>query len=112
VAELSTGGFLALGTTGYTQNPSGASISESTQPLLIQLNATGAKIQRIDFAAGPRQNQLRTVARLNRHWLLGGMTNGPGTHSGDTQRTLSFADGFLRQPPGLPWRLPHRESPP
>jgi len=102
LAELSTGGYLALGATAYVQNPSGASISESAQPLLIQLNPDGSKLKRLDFAGGARHNQLRTLARLNDRWLLGGMTNGPGTHSGDAQPELIFADGFLRQPPGLP----------
>jgi hypothetical protein len=102
IAELSTGGYLALGTTGYAQNPSGASISESAQPLLIQLNPDGTEAQRFDFAGGARHNQLRTITRINDRWLLGGMTNGPGTHSGDSQRELIVADGFLRQLPGLP----------
>ncbi len=102
VAELSTGGYLALGTTGYTQNPTGASISEDAQPLLIQLNPDGTSGRRLDFAGGPRHNQLRTVSRLNGEWLLGGMSNGPGTHSGDARRELIVADGFLRQVQGLP----------
>src|SRR3954466_1116085 len=38
VAALPSGRYLALGATGYTQNPSGASISETAQPLLVQLN--------------------------------------------------------------------------
>jgi hypothetical protein len=30
------------------------------------------------------------------------MINGPGTHSGDTQRELIVADGFLREASNLP----------
>jgi hypothetical protein len=102
VTEIPGAGYLALGATGYVQNPSGASISESSQALLIQLDPNGSNPHRLDFAGGARHNQLRTIIRLDDRWLLGGMTNGPGTHSGDTQRELIFADGFLRQPPGLP----------
>jgi hypothetical protein len=104
IATLPSGRYLALGTTGYTQNPTGASISESAQPLLALLNADGSLAQNIGFAAGARHNQLRTIVSLNGHWLLGGMVNGPGTHSGDAQRDLIVADGFLREVSDLPTR--------
>src|SRR6266436_185253 len=42
VAVLPGGRYLALGTTGYLQNPSGASISEAAQPLLALLNSDGS----------------------------------------------------------------------
>src|SRR6185312_16932202 len=42
ISALSSGRYLALGTTGYTQNPTGASISEAAQPLLVLLNPDGA----------------------------------------------------------------------
>jgi hypothetical protein len=102
VAALPSGRFLALGTTGYVQNPSGASISEAAQPLLALLNSDGSLAQNVGFTAGPRHNQLRTIAPLNDGWLLGGMINGPGTHSGDADRALIFADGFLRQRSNVP----------
>ena len=79
--------------TGYTQNPSGASISEEMQPLLVLLDRQGAPLQRFDMADRSRQDQLRTVTSLNGRWLIGGMRNGPGTHSGDTQPALITADG-------------------
>lgn len=102
VAALPGGRFLALGTTGYIQNPSGASISESAQPLLVLLNADGSLAQNLGFAGGARHNQLTTIAPLNGHWLLGGMINGPGTHSGDADRALIVSDGFLRETSNLP----------
>jgi hypothetical protein len=102
VAALPNGEFLALGTTGYTQNPSGASISEAAQPLLITLDADGALAQDLNFAGQSRHNQLTTIASLNGRWLLGGMANGPGTHSGDGDRNLIVADGFLREGPDRP----------
>ena len=88
VAALPSGGYVALGSTGYTQNPSGESISESAQPLVVLLNSNGSLLQRLKFSGGARQNQLNSIARLNSHWILGGMVNGPGTHSGDADRNL------------------------
>jgi hypothetical protein len=102
IAALPSGRYLALGTTGYVQNPTGASISEAAQPLLALLNADGSLVQNLGFPGGARHNQLSTVASLNGHWLLGGMVNGPGTHSGDTQPELIVADGFLQERPDLP----------
>ena len=102
VAMLPSGRYLALGTTGYVQNPSGASISEETQPLLVLLDTEGSAMQRISVADGPRQDQLRSIASLNGRWLIGGMRNGPGTHSGDGQPALITADGFLLEMAGLP----------
>jgi hypothetical protein len=102
VAPLPSGRYLALGTTGYVQNPSGESISEAAQPLLVLLNNDGSLDQNLGYTGGARHNQLTTIAPLNGHWLLGGMINGPGTHSGDTQRELIVADGFLREGSNLP----------
>ena len=102
IAQLSSGRYLALGTTGYVQNPQGASISESAQPLLVLLGSDGSLVQSLSFPAGPRHNQLTTIAQIEGGWLLGGMINGPGTHSGDTDRALLVADGFLRERSDLP----------
>ena len=102
VAALPSGRYLALGTTGYTQNPSGASISEAAQPLLVLLNSDGSLAQNLGYTGGARHNQLTTIISLNGRWLLGGMTNGPGTHSGDADRALIVADGFLREGSNLP----------
>ncbi|MDP3858503.1 MAG: hypothetical protein Q8Q73_12165 [Stagnimonas sp.] len=89
--------LLAVGTTGYTQNPFGASISEEAAPLLLVLSDTGTVVSRLAVTAGPRHNQLRTLARHGTHWLAGGMSNGPGTHSGDVDPGLISADGVLRE---------------
>jgi hypothetical protein len=96
ISALPSGRYLALGTTGYVQNPSGASISEAAQPLLALLNPDGSLARNLGYMGGARHNQLTTIAPLNGGWLLGGMVNGPGTHSGDGDRALIVADGFLR----------------
>jgi hypothetical protein len=101
-APLPDGRYLSLGTTGYTQNPSGESISEAAQPLLVLLNSDGSLAQNLHYAGGARHNQLTTIAFLNGRWILGGMVDGPGTHSGDADRGLIVADGFVRDGPDLP----------
>jgi hypothetical protein len=91
------GRFLASGVTGYTQNPFGASISEDASPLLVVLSDTGAVASRLAVPAGARHNQLRSLARHGTNWLVGAMLNGPGTHSGDVDRSLLGADGAVRE---------------
>jgi len=97
IAPLAQGRFLVAGAAGYSQNPTGASISEQATPLLAVLEPDGSLEQRIDVAAGARQNQLRSLAARNGNWLLGGMVNGPGTHSGDGNPGLIVADGFVHE---------------
>jgi hypothetical protein len=96
VLPLVDGSIVAAGATGYTQNPGGASISETGQPLLALLDAQGMLRRRLPFAAGPRQNQVRSLAPWAGGWLAGGLVNGPGTHTGDADPTLIFADGYVR----------------
>jgi hypothetical protein len=102
VASLPSGRYLALGSTGYVQNPSGESISEAARPLLVLLNTDGSLASNLGYVGGARHNQLTTIAPLNGSWLLGGMINGPGTHSGDADPRLIVADGFLREESNLP----------
>jgi hypothetical protein len=97
IAPLAPGRFLVAGAAGYTQNPTGASVSEQSTPLLAVLESDGTLRQRIDFTAGARQNQLRSVVARGDHWLVGGLVNGPGTHSGDGNPALITADGFARE---------------
>ena len=50
------------------------------------------------FVGGPRQNQLRSLdvgASANER-LVGGLQNGPGTHTGDADPSLITADGLVR----------------
>ena len=97
IAPLPQGRFLVAGSAGYTQNPKGASISEIAEPLLAVLEADGKVKQRIAMTAGPRQNQLRSLAAYGNNWLVGGFVNGPGTHSADSNPALVTADGFVRE---------------
>lgn len=96
-AVLPGGQLLAAGSTGYIQNPAGASISEEAAPLVAVLDADGKFIRRVALSAGPRHNQVRSLARWNSQWLAAGMLDGPGTHSGDASQALIRADGFVRE---------------
>jgi AraC-like DNA-binding protein len=99
IAPLSGGRLLVGGSAGYIQNPSGGSISEEATPLLAVLDAQGRLIRRVPFAAGPRHNQIRSIAGWKGNLLIAGFDNGPGTHSADSNPALLTADGFLEEVP-------------
>jgi hypothetical protein len=97
IASLPDGRTALGGSTGYLQNPDGGSISESVQPLLAVMAAPGAPAQRVTVPAGQRVNEIRTMAQWRSHWLIGGLKNGPGTHSADADPALLTCDGFLQE---------------
>jgi hypothetical protein len=97
IQPLGANRFLVAGAAGYVENPDGASISESAAPLLAVLEADGTVRQRLAFPSGARQNPIRTLEPRGAKWLVGGMTNGPGTHSGDADRSLIRADGYVKE---------------
>jgi hypothetical protein len=96
VTPLPNGRLLAAGSTAYHQNPNGASISEDAKPLLAILEGDGSLRERLPVAAGPRHNQVRSVAPHRGAYLSGSMENGPGTHSADADAALLRADGVVR----------------
>lgn len=95
-AVTPAGQLLAVGATGYTQNPAGASISETSAPLAALLDADGKFVRQLALAGGPRHNQVRSIAPWNGRWIAAGMQDGPGTHSGDENTALIRADGYVR----------------
>ncbi len=97
-APLPGGRWLLAGATGYLQNPGGRSISEEAAPLLAVLPAAGQPAQRLSLPATARHNQARSLAAGSSaaRWWVGGMHNGPGTHSADADPALLTADGFVR----------------
>lgn len=98
IAPLPQGRYLAAGASSYDQNPTGGSVSEQAFPLLVVLESDGTLRTRIfTIPAGPRHNQLRSLAPIGNRWLVGGMVNGPGTHSGDGNPAAIVADGFARE---------------
>jgi len=97
VAPLRDGRIAVAGSTGYVQNPDGGSVSEDAEPLLAALAGAGAPAQRLTLPRGPRLNQVRTVAAWRERWLIGGLQNGPGTHSADADPARLTCDGFLHE---------------
>lgn len=96
LAPLGDGRWLLAGSTGYLQNPTGASISEDAAPLLALLPAPGQPPQRLALERGPRHNQARTLAVWSGRWWLGGLHDGPGTHSADADPALLRASGSVK----------------
>ena len=42
-------------------------------------------------------HDVTVLAPRNGNWLVGGMVNGPGTHSGDGNPAAIVADGFVHE---------------
>ncbi len=90
-AVHTSSGLVVVGTRGYAQNPHGASISEEAHPFALALTA-GA----IELPDGPRNGQARFVVPAgNGRLLVGGMLDGPGTHSADVDGAQLRARGFI-----------------
>jgi hypothetical protein len=96
IAAFDDGRIGIVGSTAYLQNPLGGSISENADLLLAVLPAVGAPAQRLWLPGYLGHNQLRTIAEWRGNWLIGGMQNGPGTHSADADPARLTCNGFLR----------------
>lgn len=93
VDELPDGRTIAIGGTGYTKNPTGDSISETCSLLALVIDKD-TQI-RLPLPSPPRHNHLRTLLSGEPEVWVGGMANGPGTHSGDSDPSLIRADPFV-----------------
>ena len=87
--------WLVAGVSGYDQNPHGASISEASVAFVQLVPKTGAATA-LATPNGKRHNEARTLTqRLDGTWLVGGMHDGPGTHSADGDPSQLTAWGFV-----------------
>jgi len=68
IAPLAQGRFLVAGVAGYSQNPTGASISEQTTPLLAVLTLTVAK--RCSLESDGTLKQRIPVGAGNARWRI------------------------------------------
>jgi hypothetical protein len=93
---LGDGRVLVAGSTGYSQNPDGESVSEATSPLLATLRLADGTVNRLALDAGARGNQVRALALSGSNWLVGGIDNAPGTHSADNVPGLLTMNGYVR----------------
>jgi hypothetical protein len=91
--EEPDGSLLVAGASGYAQNPNGASIVEASEAFVRRLRADGTT----ETVAIPlRHNEARSlVRRSDGRIVAGGMTDGPGTHSGDGDHALVRAHGWV-----------------
>ncbi len=97
VARAPDGGIVVVGASGYAQNPHGASITEESQAFARWLRADGAEIE-LPLPRAPRHNEARVVLRLGDGGLVvGGMQDGPGTHSADGDASALRARGFATE---------------
>jgi hypothetical protein len=91
LAPLDDGSVLAVGSTNYTQNPSGLSVSDARDNLAVSVGPDGVVRQRVTLPAGPagRGNEVTAVRVINGWGMFAGLKNGPGTHA------EVFSDAFL-----------------
>ena len=89
-AALNDGRLLAVGSTNYTQNPSGLSVSDTRDSLALILDSLGNVEKRIALPAGPRGNEAMSVGVDVRGQIaISGVQNAPGTHA------AVYSDAFL-----------------
>src|SRR4051812_1529494 len=92
VAALGDGRLLAVGSTNYTHNPVGLSVSDARDPLALVLDSSGAVQRRVTLPSGPanRGNEAMSVHLDDRNQIaISGVQNAPGTHA------EVFSDAFL-----------------
>ena len=83
-APLNNGRLLAVGSTNYTQNPSGLSVSDVRDSLALVLDSSGNVEKRIALPAGPagRGNEAMSVSLGDQDQVaISGVQNAPGTHA-------------------------------
>jgi hypothetical protein len=95
VLEQSDGSLIVVGASGYSQNPHGASVSEAANAFARVLRPDGTT-RAISVPTSARHNQGRCVLPgQNGKFVLGGMLDGPGTHSADGDPSLLRAKGWF-----------------
>jgi hypothetical protein len=92
VAVLDGGRLLAVGSTNYTQNPVGLSVSDARDPLALVLDPLGNVVRRIVLPSGPagRGNEAMSVRVGGGNQVaISGVQDAPGTHA------AVYSDAFL-----------------
>lgn len=86
------GGAVAVGTTDYTQNPAGLSVSNERNAAAFVLDAQGRITKELKLPQGPsgRGNETMFVSTIDsKKVILAGVHNAPGTHA------AIYCDGFV-----------------
>ena len=91
LAPLADGTVLGVGSTNYTQNPSGLSVSDARDDLAVILGPQGEVRARVELPAGPagRGNEVTSVRIVGGRAMFAGVKDAPGTHA------QVFSDAFL-----------------
>jgi hypothetical protein len=91
LAPQDDGALLAVGSTHYTQNPSGLSVSDARDDLAVIVGPDGDVRGRVTLPAGPmgRGNEVTSVRIVDGRRMFAGVKNAPGTHA------EVFSDAFL-----------------
>ena len=91
LAPLDDGSVIAVGSTNYTQNPSGLSVSDARDDLAVIVGPGGDVRRRVSLPAGPtgRGNEVTSVRIVAGRAMFAGVKNAPGTHA------AVFSDAFL-----------------
>ncbi len=95
VDGLPGGGWLAGGSEGWAQNPSGLSVFSFGSKLLVELPTPDADPARISLPGGPRHNEIRSVLADSPGRWFGGHEDGPVMHTGDGDLSQIHATGVL-----------------
>ncbi len=94
IAETNNGDLILVGSTGWSQNPLGYSVSGTARKLVAIIDKSGNFVKEFEVESGLRHNQVRSIIYNNDRIWIGGWENGPGTHTGDNDSELVFADAF------------------
>lgn len=91
LAPLGDGSVLSVGSTNYSQNPSGLSVSDARDDLAVVLGPGGELRAHLSLPAGPvgRGNEVTSVRVVGGQGMFAGVKNAPGTHA------AVFSDAFL-----------------
>jgi hypothetical protein len=91
LAPLDGGSVLAVGSTNYSQNPSGLSVSDARDDLAVVVGPQGDVRSRVSLPAGRagRGNEVMSVRIAGGRGMFAGVKNAPGTHA------TVFSDAFL-----------------
>lgn len=96
-----SGALWVGGTEGYVQNPSGISLLQPGRPFLLRLDPGPNAAQPVVSVETPRlpetagHAELRSLSIAGGRLWLSGLERGPLTHTGDGDRSLIRADGYL-----------------
>lgn len=94
LVKTNTGDLIIAGSTGWSQNPVGYSVSGTARKLVAIIDESGNFKEEIEIESGARHNQVRSIVYSDDRLWLGGWENGPGTHTGDIDHSQVFADAF------------------